>query len=91
MSVSTVNANLAHGHIKNGGEITPKLQFRRELAHDLLKINPGEEYGGGGRPQRSCTALRPFTCELVIVAHYCGMWDSSKKIEIETKVPKTTL
>ena len=27
LAVSTVNANLAHGHFQNGGEITPTLQF----------------------------------------------------------------
>ena len=30
--VSTVNANLAHDHSQNGGELTPTIQFRRGLA-----------------------------------------------------------
>ena len=35
--VSTINENLAHGHFQNGGELTPTLQFIRELAQELLK------------------------------------------------------
>ena len=35
LAVSTVNANLAHGHFQNGGEITPTLQFWRELAKEM--------------------------------------------------------
>ena len=36
-SVSTSNANLAHGNFQKGGEISPTLQFRRRLAQELLK------------------------------------------------------
>ena len=75
--MSTVNSNLDHGHFKNGGELTPTLQFRRELAQELLENDAGEEDGGGGIPQRYCTALILLTCELATVAHYRGMWDLS--------------
>ena len=77
--MSTINENLAHGHLQNGGELTPTLQFIRELAQELLKIDAVEEEGGGGRSQRSCTKLIPLTCELVAVAYYCGICDSLKK------------
>ena len=52
LTVSTVNANLAHGHFQNEGELTPTLQFRRELAQELMEKYSGEEYWGGGRPQK---------------------------------------
>ena len=55
-----------------------------------MKNDAGEEDGGEGRPQRSCTSLRTFPCELVTVAHYRGTHPKII-IEIEIKVPKTTL
>ena len=77
--MSTVNFNFAHGHFQCGGELTPKLKFRRELAQDLLKNYAREEDGGGNRTQRSCTVLIPLPCELVAVAHYREMWDLPPK------------
>ena len=35
--MSTVNFNFVHGHFQCGGELTPKLQFLREVAQELLK------------------------------------------------------
>ena len=62
-----------NGHFQNGGELTPTLQSRRELAQELLKKNSGKEDGGGVRPKRSCTVFIPLPCYLVTVAHYCVM------------------
>ena len=42
LAVSTFNANLAHVHFQNGGELTPTLHFRRELAQELLENDAGE-------------------------------------------------
>ena len=54
--MSTVNSNISHGHFKKGGELTTTLQFRRELAQELLANDSVEEDRVEGRPKISCIA-----------------------------------
>lgn len=83
LAVSMVNANLAHGHFQNNGEVVPTLQFRRQLAQELLDNTIGREdmdHDEDGRPIRSCRMTRArVPCLLVTLKHYQGTYNAHKK------------
>jgi hypothetical protein len=79
LAVSFVNVNLAHGHFQNNGEVVPTLLFRREFARECLENTIGQDETDVGRPVRGCNVPIAFPCELVTIAHFCGMWDAGRK------------
>ena len=48
-----VNTALASGHLKNGGNITPTLDFWRQLVKQCTENNIGTYPGDIGRPMGS--------------------------------------
>ena len=80
-AVSEVNTDIASGHFKNDGVVPPSLNFWRYLAIYFLENTIGVELGDNGIPKKY-SKIPVCPCQQIIVKHYGGMWDPSKKKEI---------
>ena len=67
-----MNTALADGHFCKGGKLIPTLQFRRKIAHEMMKKNIGGDTVDSGMPRRSTCTPSIVACTLLRVKNHEG-------------------
>ena len=76
MVLEEVNANYLRGHLVNGVDVEPQLDFKRQLGCEMVEKKLDEETEAGGVNGRRLRERRGYLGdhELVTYPKYCGKW-----------------
>ena len=74
-----MNKTLAIAHFCKGRKLIPTLQFRRNLAHELLGDTIGVNTVASGRPRKSTCTLAIVTFKLQKVKKHEGSYEKKAK------------
>ena len=83
--MTEVNTALAYGHFRKVGQLIPKFQLRRKLAHEIMDDTIGVNTVDSVTPMRSKCTTAIVPCKLLKVKKHEGSYDKKAKLKESNK------